>query len=292
MKRLFIFALIFLLGFLMAGCNTSVPPVQSSAHQSGEDIALQAFCVDTTDGTGASVREYALWSAAACTSHVDETASKTKTVVFEGKQYTGEYSRSMTETYNTYQTDFYSTGQELFCVNAETGELTDIILPNNGEGNMDADACQEIAFNLADKYIDRSEYTLTVSSYETSHGYLFTKYIDGIETNEKLSIGIKKNGKISVFSHSMLGAFPANEEALSAANAQRVTLLADADAKTLAMNKAAEVCPDGEKKLTDRMWVMLENGQIGMIYTITVTEKSTNGDTVDIEENAVDVLVK
>lgn len=221
---------------------------------------------------------YPLWD-----SRIDQTyapAPKTKTISFEEKTYTGEYVESFIRRYENYQTDVYDYGEDLFYVNAQTGELEAIHLPEGKKGDKSKAECQKIAFALADKHINRKECSFESKTLsDGTYRFKFCKLLENILTTEEVSVDVSSSGEIVVFHHFMKGCFSAKELAYSALNQQKIRALNTEKAEALALKAVKDAYPEHDTQtVEEKRWVMLENGELGMMFICKTSRKDETSD--------------
>lgn len=154
-----------------------------------------------------SLDEYELWTSEKVNIHENKGAQSKMTVQFNGKTYSGEYWYSSTEFYNTYESDFYEFDEGWFSVKSGTNELDSIAFSGVSKGNCSKEECLKIAKSIANKYIDINEYELNIDTDETINYYTFVRKINGLETCDRLSVGVATNGEIVTFNAWMCSEF-------------------------------------------------------------------------------------
>lgn len=224
----------------------------------------------------------------------DATAKKTMKVSFNGRQYVGQYVESKISRYINYQMDTYDFELGSFKLNAQTGELVRIDFDGEGKGGMSKAQCQKIVFEIIDKYINRKEYTMNTQDFDDSYCFTFEKYLEGIPTSEKIAIRVFTDGKISYFLHRMGNQFPVNTSAYSALNQQKIRALNTDKAQALALAKAKELFPRFDKRVfKNKLWVMLENGELGMVFVFDLSYEKNSPLEEEIYGSALlNILVK
>jgi len=147
--------------------------------------------------------------------HDEESAPKEITVTFNGKTYSGTYKYANIDDHTPYIIYNYecndSSNCRKFAVNANTGKVTSIYFENDDKTDeeVDFEAYQKIANDIADDYINLSEYVFSLSpSYNPDNCYyLYSKKIDALETPEYIEIIINSQGKIVQFRSRYVGEF-------------------------------------------------------------------------------------
>ena len=141
-----------------------------------------------------------------------DSAKKEMTVKFQGKTYTGSYSCSYYDTYNSFATDYYDGEDGLeFGINAVNGKLVYINLKTQSffeeepllpEKPGIEEESAEIAKEVAAQFADISEYEF-ISSYVTPYQpdegqepsmsfytYTYCKTINGVNSSAYISVQV------------------------------------------------------------------------------------------------------
>lgn len=102
------------------------------------------------------------------------------------------------------------------------------------------------------------------------------------------------DGKINSFSHAVAGQFPTKKSAYSKLNQQKIRALNTDKAETLALKKAEQLLPSYNKRvLNQKKWVMLEDGEIGMIFIFELTyQNKSPAEGEPRGSSLLDILVK
>ncbi len=204
----------------------------------------------------------------------DKNADKTFTVNFDGKDYVGTYESSAYYSYNTYVTHNYRFEGGKFEINGRTNNLENITIFENGkvtDGSATIDECREKANKIFKQYIEINDYEVTED--DTAY-YIFAcqKYISGIATNQRISILFAKNGEIASFSCSDMDNIPTNTK-----TQQRVELLASEKGLREVENKISTIYAnskiDYEYEIKDKLVVKTKEGDIGVIYFVSIKEE-------------------
>lgn len=230
-----------------------------------------AAAVDSNDG-GIHADEYSEWSTEKCTPFVNTSIMKSKEVTFNGKTYIGEYWYSITELFNTYQTDYYTFDGGWFSVNRLDGSLSSIVFYNINTGKQTVEDCKGEALRLAKQYIDVDQYELSTRSDEYINTFIFQRYVDGYKTCAKLSIGFSTNGDIVTFNVMMTKEI---EESVKQRGINNVNSVAE----LFGSKHAVELLDDKVKtmyptllnyEVTEKVLVVLADGSIGMVHIADV----------------------
>ena len=137
-KYVIILSVVLVISILLVWCNTK--------------NKLSVFYVNETD----------LWELKSREHYTDKKITETISIEFENQTYSGEYNDSEVRFKTNYLTDVYKFDSGRFQINAETGELTVIsfYLPIVKEKKISIEEGEKIAVNIAEKYIDVSNYKL------------------------------------------------------------------------------------------------------------------------------------
>ena len=245
-----------------------------------------------------AMTNYPLWTRDSSLLKSENAPAETMEIEFEGQKYKGTFSSSCVNMYENYRTDHYTYDGGSFDVNANTGELAYINLGINvrtGKVLSDDDR-REIAFRVADKYIDREKYKLKTVENDMVCHYAFIKYVNGIYTYEELCVGVSKYGEVVTFETSMLGAYPDDIEALPFATQEQMKLLKSDGTKEKVLEQV-KASTKNSQDLTfsvvgDGSWVLLENGACGMVYGVQIERPPSRMDEWHDRYELVTVLVK
>lgn len=283
----------------MAGCSSVNEVTTGNDAPETEAPALKAYMVGTTDCTTNSFGEiYPFWSHENRAGHLDESAPQTMTITFNGQTYTGTYDETYVRRYATYLEHVYRFENARgyaseFTVHAETDELMYIRFDSASELKISEEKAEKIAFAVADQYINRDEYILTVEKSDLAIRYHYDKYIGGVKTSEYFIVSVTGEGEILDISKCNLGAFPSEQEKLSAGNLQKFETLSKDIGKKFAIEQAEKICTGyvADKMIEEKKLVALENGEIGMVYCISMQE-TLEYDTQEVGCGTIELLVK
>lgn len=211
MKKCVALILSFLLVLACCGCNNhSAKDVACYLLSSSNSLAVDAskYLTDASESKW--------WNGIGFQS---DSAKKEMTVEFQGKTYTGSYSCSYYDTYNSFATDYYDGEDGLeFGINAVNGKLVYINLktlsffeeePLLPEKPGIEDESAEIAKEVAAQFVDISEYEF-VSSYVTPYQpdegqepsmsfytYTYWKIINGERSSAYVTVQVTSKGNIA-----------------------------------------------------------------------------------------------
>lgn len=252
-KYVIILSVVLVISILLVGCNTK--------------NKLSVFYVNETD----------LWETKSREHYTDKKITETISIEFENHSYSGKYDDSKVRFLTNYLTDNYKFEGGQFQLNADTGELTAICfyLPLSKEKKISIEEGEKIAVNIAEKYIDISNYTL--EKYETEYNYQFTfeKVLCGVSTGEKFSMSLTFDGKIESLAKIMLGAFPNPKE--TEKYEKRVKEVTGAEANNLVSNAVKEKYPavteySAPWNITDKWLVLDEDNKICALYKVEIED--------------------
>ena len=151
--------------------------------------------------------------------YFDEAKKGTKTTItLNGLEWTALYESSLTETDYNIAVNRYEgncNGKKVsFVVNPDTGKCEFFMVHNEGEmdttGNLTRDELYEIAYNIFryGGYTDDPEnYTLSYEDNQGAGGYCFRfcRFVNGIQTCEYVTIGLKNNGEFFWYMGNRIG---------------------------------------------------------------------------------------
>lgn len=205
------------------------------------------------------------------------SAPKTKTVEFEGKKYTGTYTQSCYDAYFIEAWDEYDFGDGTIGVSISDGSLMSFFSIKTQKGNKSAKECDEIATNLAQKYININDFSLEVTNDGGGYlySYTYTRYINENKTGEQLRVIVSTDGQIELFNFSMLGAF---DKAISKKGdmMQCVDAFNSEKAQKMATDAVKLSAEDGwfHEKTEEGNLVAFSDGSIGMVYKVTYAKNT------------------
>ena len=291
MKKLITLALIMLfLISLFSGCSqkqkTPNPNINTDPDVNSAADAFTLYNVSEekdTAGENSSVENSPLWTLTKSTAQGND-AAQSITVTFDGKSYTGEYWYSAVMRHTPYTSHYYLFPEGWFSVKSTTAEVDCILfaLPSQTSGNKSAEDCKATAVTLASQYINVDDYKLTIETTENLHAYSFERYVEDMRTEAYLSVGIDKDGKVVSFS---FGSTKELDAALAKMDKEelkeRLALYTSDEVVSAIRKEQIELSEkDAQIKLSDPCMVVLENGDIGVMYdvTIDVVEQKEDGE--------------
>ncbi len=263
---------IFIITGAFAGC---------SGNSNGSD-SFVALGLDTFDGT---YSDYELWSNEMSNWHKEEDAPENITVTFNGVSYTGSYVHSEVLMFNNYMTHNYKTPEGVeFGINADTGAVVSYSSDLQSKpGGKTQEDCARIADEFIGQLVDVSQYTRTCTGDEAENGsfyhFSYMKYISGIETCDRLWIGLSGTGEILFFGSCMAGAIDLGSQDSRSELTKAVEELSSDKALAALSGKAATVFGGDEHyEISHRYIVILTDGSLAMLYTTYVETREPIGD--------------
>ena len=179
-----------------------------------------------------------------------------KTIEFGGKTWTGKYQNSIRSPYYSDDHDSYfgeiNGEQFVFTIHSKTGEIRSFTSSEMKKENtgisLTHDECYKIAAEFLKTYVDINNYELKSSRYmEWRKGYYFQfhRTLNGIMTSEYISIGVRDNGEIFMYTLHSKGAMD-NVDA-SAISMEVINKVIDAKVQSIYKNNYSITC--GEKSI-------------------------------------------
>jgi|GEM_PF-2522260 len=270
MKRsLLALVLACILVFQVAACSNQSEPLDTFASLNTKAIEIEVLS-GSSDG-GAMVSEHGSIDEVERNSYEDKDAPQTAEVVFNGKTYKGEYEFSIVKRHFFHVSDYYDGQGVFFSVNRENAQLESIVISDQAEeGDKAADECRKIAEELARKYIDLSQYTLSINEYTRLYGFSFTRMINGVATSDVLSVVVRSSGEIVCFYNYTSGkAGNAFSSADPKAIGDVIDRLSSSEVMTMIDNKVNAMYENcASWSIVDKVLVELENHEIGLAYII------------------------
>jgi len=256
-----------ILVFQVAACSNRSGLLDTSASLETKVIEIEVLS-GSSDG-GSMVSEHGSSDDAKRNPHEDKDAPRTAEVLFSGKTYTGEYMLSIVQRHYFHVSDYYSSSFGIFSVNRETTQLESMMLYNHGEGDKSTDECKKIAEELAQQYIDLSQYSLTTKG-DSLRTYYFIRMIDGVATSDVLSVGVRSSGEIGIFSNYTSGK---TKNAFSSADPKAIgdmiERLSSSEVMEMIDKKVNTIYEDcASYSIENKVLVDLENNELGLIYVI------------------------
>ena len=202
-----------------------------------------------------------------------------KTIELNGKTWEGVYLHTTDSPYYNDDTDMY-VGKEngkvvyAFEINRTTGMIThfstECDLQNISERKLSQEECYDIAKEYLNSIIDNlDEYELCKTSdiaWRNSYYFTFRKILNGIQTSDRISIGVSKDGEIS--SHTILSYNSAKNVDASSINMETID--------KLIANKVAEIYkknPSVTYKSEDILLIRLKDGTFYIDCDVKITGK-------------------
>lgn len=264
MKRLILLLSVsILISYMLMGCSMQSAMMQYEV--------LQVGGYDGEDG-GTHASEFQLWDSSLQSYHQDSSAPKTTTVTFDGKTYSGEYSRSVVVAPTLYKAHVYKGDGVKFEINASTGDLTDILFYNTETlvHQYDETACKQIADNIAAEYIDINDFSVETVIRDDSILFDYYRTVNGYKTTDELFITINCEGNVSYFGYFTLNDFENCE----------LTAFFPQQAEQLVYDKLDSIYPASSNRTSSEIQsvvlVKMEDGSVAFYYTVNNEFKNGN----------------
>lgn len=159
---------------------------------------------------------------------IPEREKRSASCEFMGESITGEYLRTRSAVFTSYTTDTYATSDgKRFSVRSDTGELKSVNFLNREYHDSEPfledvanpqETAVAIAAKVAKDYIQLSDYVQTVKEVRTTeterdgktycvtyYEVVFTKYIGGYPTRDRIVMEINSKGNITKFTKGDIG---------------------------------------------------------------------------------------
>lgn len=233
--------------------------------------------------------EHDIWTDSVCSPHVNDDAPEIMEAEFEEAKLEGKYSYSIAEMYNTAISHYYDFNGGWFSVNSADGSIETVVFTDISEGRLSAEDCIPKAKEIAEKYIDTADYALTVTAGYPVHSYQFIRQLNGIDTNDMLSVGISSAGEIASFTNFSKSAdIFRNTKKISAAITACTSqeALGKMEAK---INEMYENC-SGCNIISDRL-IAFDGENFGIVYTIDIELAPIKEEGLIIREERIELLV-
>lgn len=260
MKKVFCLFLCLALLFTFSGCRHKVKTVNYTA------ATYEALLISTSDGA-TDISEDALpWRSA------EVEKPTTKTITYEGKEYTGTLYHSQ-HWLPDFRARLEYRGEEAnFIVDGQTGDL--IGFTDKKAGSFDnvvtAEQARQVADALAEKYVSLSAYTVKEGNTEGPlRTYRYYRAMGDETTRDFVCVVVDGQGQVYSFEKGDIGSF---------ADVSSVTI--DEAQVTAIIENKLNACYRGESVVAgqwesyetyDRELVRLPDGNIGLYCTIMVT---------------------
>ena len=222
------------------------------------------------EGEDSAGHDLSIWSRALTEFHKDDSAPQTASIELMGKTFEGNYSYSAVYYPAAHLSHYYKGDFGGFSVNAETGAIDSFNASyEETEKTLSAEACRARADAVAAQFIDLGEYIAETTESENRYFFTYTKYVEGLPTNDKLGVGISVfGGGITTLGTSLVGSFEVNEE-----TERVVRRLKNAD-----LGSAVKAKIDGrfsgefEMSMDDFSVICMPDGVIAMMTTVEVRQ--------------------
>ena len=293
-----IFAIFMAVGISLSGCvhSNQSPKVPDLLPQNAEKqlVALELSAMGDTCDSGIHSSDYDLWSYEKCSFHKEESAPQTIEVLFGDSEYKGVYDCSYVELHNTYITHRYNMEDGWFSINGDTGELVGFLYYDLETGTLKREDCAVVARKFAASLVDIEQYQFSESFEDPLYACSYVKYLDGVETGERIDITVSTTGRITAFNSKMIGAF-GDEEKMNVMKAREFSALLSKEAEQLVVEKMDKIYPKKARQYTfeKRKYVLLPDGEIAMVYDVESKESIDTGDkSIAIFASVVQILVR
>ncbi|HAU50655.1 MAG TPA: hypothetical protein DCW43_02645 [Clostridiales bacterium] len=237
---------------------------------------LSSACSGDIPSTN-SVNEYSYWTYDQCNMHPRENAPQTCSIVFEGKEYSGEYQYSLLDYFNTYESDIYTFEGGDFAVKADTTEVVRIRLFHDEYGDYSIEECKKRAMEIASKYISVEDYQLAVDDSRPSettdsaglYAFHFRRYIQNTPTCAGLDLIYSSDGELVWFERFMVDEFNAYMDKNSADAIADIGVLESSDASDLVYKTIKQQYPESvSSKVLGKSIVILPDNQLGEVFNV------------------------
>lgn len=258
-------------------------------------VALEISAVGDACDSGVHSSDYDLWSYENCSFHKEESALQTMEVLFGGAEYKGVYDCSYVELHNTYTTHRYNMEDGWFAVNGDTGELVGFMFYDLETGDLEREDCAAVARKFAATLVDINQYQFSESFEESFYTCSYVRFLNGVETSERIDISVSTTGRITSFYSKMLGAFARVEEEDRVQQEKKLTSLVSAEAEKLVSEKIDKIYSSESRQhaVEKRKYVLLPDGNIAMVYDVGTKDSTDIGDgLMAVSTSLVQILVK
>ena len=265
MKKITIFLVCLCIMLLLSSC---------SSDNSSANLQLAAYEISGgSDSGNISVEQVGdiPWKTAS-TDTQSAVPEKTKTIIFDGKSYTGNYIYSSTNRFNTHMSNYYEFDGGHFSVSESSNKLDSIVFTVLDAGESSSAECETEALRIASQYINIDDYKLSVTSDEFNHGFQFVRYINGVETGARFSVIMSTTGKLHGMNYTMIDELEEciKDKGLSQIEAT-ASLFSSKSSESLVQktiddnydNNAGYSIPNG-------ILIVSTDGQLGMYYEVKI----------------------
>ena len=261
---------------------------------------LSSACMDDIPSTN-TVEEYSYWTYDQCNMHPRKNAPQTCSIVFEGKEYSGEYQYSLLDYFNTYETDIYTFEGGDFAVKADTTEVVRIRLFHDEYGDYSIEECKKRAMEIASKYISVEDYQLAVDDSRPSettdsaglYAFHFRRYIQNTPTCAGLDLIYSSDGELVWFERFMVDEFNAYMDKNPADAIADIGVLESSDASDLVYKTIKQQYPESvSSKVLGKSIVILPDNQLGEVFNVEFSfETAENKDeTLKMKSQTIVIL--
>ena len=197
------------------------------------------------------------------------------TVSFYGTEYTGKYSNSFLSGLNVNAVHNYTDAESRFSfsVSGEDGSLRVLKINNKADNapysNEIFEQCRLKAQEIAKQYIDTSYFELNAEKHETGPRFVYCQYVNGVETDNTLSVYFKPSGTFDYFCNKVSCGY---KSISSAKSTRAIEVYTSGEAEEMALNKAKSVFADLNiteyTKVTPGKLFVLPDGALAKEYTV------------------------
>lgn len=264
--------LVLLVGFSCSCTKANL----SENNQQQNKYRIYEVGSDESDDTS----EYPFWSLSNLANPSNASAHPEVTITFNGKTYSGKYTRSSITIPNTYVSHHYNADGALFEINDKTGALRSILMlykypqeENKGDETpvKDQASCKKIADEIVKNYIPLDEYKVTLltklereGNYPARYMFMYYREVNGYRTADKLGITIDENGIVHAMSMWMLGSFQDIEKV----TVDEKVVLKMIEDKANAIYARIEDKRNFKIEIRQQELVKLEDEKIAMLYLV------------------------
>ena len=266
--------------------NTPAVGTQGGSVPAGEDVLFNVYeygvHASETIGTHKIEVQY---NPGRTTYISDNMLGTKKTINLMGKEWTAEYESTQSETdfqEKAYEYSGTSNGKKIkFMVNAVTGKC-EFFRFDFGENTDDVKLTEKELYEIAYKHLmndgyveDPENYAISFVANQGSLGYAFefSRFINGIQTSERIDILLKNNGEFYCYMGHQVGEMKNVD--VSHIDMDKFYDAVDAKFKTIYGNDYVGFEREGG------IYTRLRNGSYVFRYDPCVNVKNKNGEIID-----------
>lgn len=215
-------------------------------------------------------------------------AAPTKTVVFEGNEYSGNYWYSVIEHNNSFISDYYKFENGWFSVKSSTNTLVSINLTEFEKGETPIGELRESAKKLAVKYININDtFILQEEHIGEFYSFKYVKHINGYPTNEFLLVSYSSGGTLIAFAQNMLG-----EYNLSNLSQDEITHLEEITSNDVEEEIKKTFFEKDDKTIEKNITFIKQEGKICALYNYLVERTETSNELTGVGSHTTLILVE